>query len=196
MIKLGITGGIGSGKTVVSEIFRVMDIPVFDADTEAKKLNDTSSVVRGKLTSHFGEDLYSDGILDKKKFAQIIFSSEENTRIANSIIHPELAKEYNKWADAHMHHPFTVIDAALLLEAGYNRFVDKVITVLSPENLRVERVQKRDNLSLEQIEARMSKQMSNEEKIRLSDFLIYNDNKHSLLLQVNEVLHKLRPKIS
>lgn len=191
MIKLGVTGGMGSGKSVVCEIFRILGIPVFDADIEAKKLNDTSPIIRQKLTEHFGKELYHDEKLDKKKFAQIIFSNEENTKIANSIIHPELAKEYLMWAQKHHHLPFTVIDAAVLLEAGFQTFIDKIIVVSTPKHLRIIRSIKRDNASVEQVEARMSKQMSEEEKIRLSDFVIYNDNKRSLLAQINKILHEL-----
>lgn len=191
MIKLGVTGGMGSGKTVVCDIFRLLDIPVFDADNEAKKLNDTSPIIREKLSHHFGNDLYNNGKLDKKKLAEIIFSNEENTRIANSIIHPELAKEYLKWVEKHSHLPFSVIDAAVLLEANFQQFIDKVIVVHAPKHLRVKRSLDRDNASTQQIEARMSKQMPEEEKIRQSDFVIYNDNQHSLLVQTAEILEKL-----
>lgn len=191
MIKLGVTGGMGSGKTVVCNIFRVLDIPVFDADIEAKKLNDSSPIIREKLSSHFGKNIYAEGKLNKKKFAEIIFSSEENIKLANSIIHPELAKEYQRWVEERAHLPFTVIDAAVLLEANFQQFVDKVITVHAPKQMRVERSAKRDNVNTEHIESRMSKQMPEEEKIRLSDFVIYNDNQHSLLLQVAKILENL-----
>lgn len=194
MIKLGITGGIGSGKTVVSNIFRVLDIPVFDADIEAKNLNNSSPVIREKLSRYFGEDLYVNDELNKKKFAELIFSNPENTQLANSIIHPELAKEYIKWNQKYIHLPFTVIDAALLFESGFQKFVDKVIVVHAPKNLRLERAAFRDKTTLKHIEARMSKQMPEEEKMRLADFVIYNDNKHSLLLQAAKILKKLSEK--
>lgn len=191
MVKLGITGGMGSGKTVVSDIFRVLGIPVFDADVEAKKLNNSSSVVRNQLIATFGKDLYFKNQLNKKKFAEIIFSSDENVRKANSIIHPELAKKYLTWVQSHNHLPFTAIDAAVLLEAGFQSIVDNVITVHAPLQMRVNRAMKRDGASSEQVKARMSKQMPEEEKIRLSDFVIYNDNTRSLLVQVDDVLNAL-----
>ncbi|MDD4777565.1 MAG: dephospho-CoA kinase [Fermentimonas sp.] len=191
MIKIGITGGIGSGKSVVSEIFRLYDIPIFDADKEAKRLNDTSPKIRKQLIYHFGSDIYDNDRLNRRKFADLIFSNEQNVKIANSIIHPEVADCFVEWCNNYKERPFVIIDAALLIEAGFNQFVDKVITVYAPEDIRIERVMKRDHISREQVEARMNNQMSEEEKIRLSDFVIYNDNSRSLIKQVSKVISDL-----
>ncbi len=188
MIKLGVTGGIGSGKSVVCEVLRLHDIPVYDADLEAKRLNDTSPVIREKLIEAFGAELYKNDKLDRKKLAQLIFNDEKNLRQVNSIIHPELAKHFEKWTDGRMEHSIVAIDAAVLFEAGFQQFVDKTITVFSPVETRIERVVKRDNLTKEQILSRINSQMSDEEKIRLSDFVIINDNKHSILEQVSTIL--------
>ena len=188
MIKLGVTGGIGSGKSVVCEVLRLHDIPVYDADLEAKNLNDTSPVIREKLIEAFGAELYKNDKLDRKKLAQLIFNDEKNLRQVNSIIHPELAKHFEKWTDERIEHPIAAIDAAVLFEAGFQQFVDKTITVFSPVETRIERVVKRDNLTKEQILSRINSQMSDEEKIRLSDFVIINDNKHSILEQVSTIL--------
>lgn len=188
MIKLGVTGGIGSGKSVVCEVLRLHDIPVYDADLEAKNLNDTSPVIREKLIEAFGAELYKNDKLDRKKLAQLIFNDEKNLRQVNSIIHPELAKHFEKWTDGRMEHSIVAIDAAVLFEAGFQQFVDKTITVFSPIETRIERVVKRDNLTKEQILSRINSQMSDEEKIRLSDFVIINDNKHSILEQVSTIL--------
>ena len=188
MIKLGVTGGIGSGKSVVCEVLRLHDIPVYDADLEAKNLNDTSPVIREKLIEAFGAELYKNDKLDRKKLAQLIFNDEKNLRQVNSIIHPELAKHFEKWTDGRMEHSIVAIDAAVLFEAGFQQFVDKTITVFSPVETRIERVVKRDNLTKEQILSRINSQMSDEEKIRLSDFVIINDNKHSILEQVSTIL--------
>ena len=188
MIKLGVTGGIGSGKSVVCEVLRLHDIPVYDADLEAKRLNDTSPVIREKLIEAFGAELYKNDKLDRKKLAQLIFNDEKNLRQVNSIIHPELAKHFEKWTDERIEHPIAAIDAAVLFEAGFQQFVDKTITVFSPVETRIERVVKRDNLTKEQILSRINSQMSDEEKIRLSDFVIINDNKHSILEQVSTIL--------
>lgn len=188
MIKLGVTGGIGSGKSVVCEVLRLHDIPVYDADLEAKNLNDTSPVIREKLIEAFGAELYKNDKLDRKKLAQLIFNDEKNLHRVNSIIHPELAKHFEKWTDERIEHPIAAIDAAVLFEAGFQQFVDKTITVFSPVETRIERVVKRDNLTKEQILSRINSQMSDEEKIRLSDFVIINDNKHSILEQVSTIL--------
>lgn len=188
MIKLGVTGGIGSGKSVVCEVLRLHDIPVYDADLEAKRLNDTSPVIREKLIEAFGAELYKNDKLDRKKLAQLIFNDEKNLHRVNSIIHPELAKHFEKWTDGRMEHSIVAIDAAVLFEAGFQQFVDKTITVFSPVETRIERVVKRDNLTKEQILSRINSQMSDEEKIRLSDFVIINDNKHSILEQVSTIL--------
>ena len=188
MIKLGVTGGIGSGKSVVCDVFRLHDIPVFDADREAKKLNDTSPVIREKLINNFGPDLYQGNKLDRKKLANLIFNNAENLRITNAIIHPELAKYFEKWVDQRKHHAVIAIDAAVLYEAGFQSLLDKTIVVMAPLKIRIERAAKRDRLSKEQITARANSQMNDEEKVGLADFIIRNDGRHSLLEQVAQIL--------
>lgn len=190
MIKIGITGGIGSGKSVVCDIFRLHGVPVFDADMEAKKLNDSSPLIREKLSLHFGEELYAEGYLNRKKLAEIIFNNEKNLKIANSIIHPELANHFLLWAWQRESFPLLALDAAILFEADFRKYVDKVITVVAPTAVRIDRVQKRDGVEKSKIEARMSNQLTDEEKMKRSDFIIYNDNNQSLIKQVNRILKK------
>ena len=191
MIKLGVTGGIGSGKSVVCDVFRLHDIPVFDADREAKKLNDTSPVIREKLINNFGPDLYQGNKLDRKKLANLIFNNAENLHITNAIIHPELAKYFEKWVDQRKHHAVIAIDAAVLYEAGFQSLLDKTIVVMAPLKIRIERAAKRDRLSKEQITARANSQMNDEEKAGLADFIIRNDGRHSLLEQVAQILQDI-----
>ena len=188
MVKLGVTGGIGSGKSVVCEILRLHNIPVYDADVEAKNLNDTSPVIREKLIDVFGTDLYRNNKLDRKKLAHLIFNNEENLRAVNSIIHPELAKHFEEWAEKRKHHPVVAIDAAVLFEAGFQSVTDKTIIVLAPLETRIERAVKRGNLTKEQITARTNSQMSDEEKVKLADFVIHDDGNHSLLEQISQIL--------
>ena len=188
MIKLGVTGGIGSGKSVVCDVLRLHDIPVYDADLEAKNLNDTSPVIRKKLTESFGQDLYRNNRLDREKLAHLIFNNEENLRTANSIIHPELAKHFMQWAEQREQHPVVALDAAVLFEAGFQSVLDKTIIVLAPLEMRIERAVKRDNLTKEQITARANSQMSDKEKEELADFINQNDGQHSLLEQVDKIL--------
>ncbi|MPM45719.1 Dephospho-CoA kinase [bioreactor metagenome] len=188
MIKLGVTGGIGSGKSVVCDVLRLHNIPVYDADLEAKNLNDTSPVIRKKLTESFGQDLYRNNRLDREKLAHLIFNNEENLRTANSIIHPELAKHFMEWAKQREQHPVVALDAAVLFEAGFQSVLDKTIIVLAPLEVRIERAVKRGNLTKEQITARANSQMSDKEKAELADFIIQNDGQHSLLEQVDKIL--------
>jgi len=195
MITIGVTGGIGSGKSVVCDIFRLHGIPVYDADREAKELNDTSPVIRAQIIRHFGEELYREGRLDRKAFASRIFQDERKLALANAIIHPELANHFFEWCGRQQHHSMVVIDAALLIEAGFNKWVDKVITVYAPKDVRLQRTIARDRSSADQVEARMSHQLPEEEKIKQSDFIIYNDNRHSLILQVSELLQKLNENV-
>lgn len=190
MIKVGVTGGIGSGKTVVCTLFRLHDIPVFDADKEAKELNDTSPFIRALIIHHFGEGLYSGTRLNRKKLASLIFRDEEKLAIVNSIIHPVLTSTFNEWCRERNDHSFVVIDAALLIEAGLHRLVDKVITVTAPAEMRIERAMKRDHTGRHEVEARMNHQLPEEEKINQSDFVIYNDNRQSLIQQVSYFIQR------
>ncbi|MDR2816678.1 MAG: dephospho-CoA kinase [Proteiniphilum sp.] len=188
MIKIGVTGGIGSGKSVVSEIFRLHGIPLYNADREAKKLNDSSPYIREQLTLHFGDDLYAGDKLDRKKLASVIFHDNRKRAIVNSIIHPELAGHFAEWSRQRERHPAVVLDAALLIEAGFRLFVDKVIVVYAPKELRIARVMQRDRLPRSEVEARMNSQMPEEEKIKHADYVIRNDNSLSLIKQVSELV--------
>ena len=196
MITIGITGGIGSGKSVVCDIFRLHGIPVYDADSEAKELNDTSLVIRSQLISHFGEELYREGRLDRRMFASIIFQDKKKLAVANAIIHPELAKDFLKWCSRQeQHYPMVIIDAALLFEVGFHRWLDKIITVYAPKDLRLQRTIARDLASADEVEERMNAQLAEDEKIRRSDFTICNDNHHSLILQVAKIMKELSENI-
>lgn len=191
MIKIGITGGIGSGKSVVSEIFRLHGIPVYNADQEAKKLNDSSPYIREQLTLQIGEGLYIDDKLDRKKLASIIFHDSRKLAIVNSIIHPELARHFTEWCRLREHCPMVILDAALLIEAGFHQFVDKVVMVQAPKELRIARVMQRDRSARNEVEARMNSQLAEEEKIKYADYVICNDNRHSLINQASELMKRV-----
>lgn len=191
MIRIGITGGIGSGKSVVCDILRLHNIAIFDADKEAKLLNDKSKTIRKKLTSHFGNNIYRDNKLNRKLFGELIFNNEENLKIANSIIHPEVANSFIKWCKHHSSSSIVAIESAILIEAGFKKHIDKLITVFAPEELRIKRIVNRDNINVSNIKARINNQISEEERIQSSDYLIYNDNTHSLILQVSEIIENL-----
>lgn len=191
MVILGVTGGIGSGKTVVCDLLRIHGIPVYDADKEAKDLNDRSPVIKEKLTELFGNDLYEGEKLNRSKLAEHIFNNKEKLLIVNKLIHTELAKHFIEWTQLNNNHPIVAIDAAVLFEANFQKHVTATITVTAPEEIRIERVLKRDkHLTLEQIKARINSQMSEEEKVKLSDFTVINDNNHSIIEQVSNILNK------
>jgi len=192
MKKIGITGGIGSGKSVVCELFRLHKIPVFEADVEAKKLNDTSPTIREKLTQLFGNDLYDNNRLNRQKLASFIFSDTSTLQKVNAIIHPEVAACFEKWVEKQQNAPFVAIETAILFESGFDKLVDKTITVFAPLDVRIEQIIKRDGVHRAQIEARMSQQMPEEEKVKLSDFVVVNDGCASVIEQTHTILLNFR----
>lgn len=191
MIKLGITGGIGSGKTIVSDLLSLHGIPVYIADTESKILTDSSPVIRRKLIDVFGEKIYNNGLLDRKLLASYIFSDKEKLQIVNHIIHPVVYKHFDEWCAIHSHKKIVALESAILFESGFDKVVNKSIMVYTPLEMRVKRVMERDNISEEKVLSRINSQMQDEEKVKLSDFVIVNDNKESLILQVREMLQQL-----
>lgn len=194
MTRIGITGGIGSGKSVVVKILRLLGVPSFDSDYEAKVLNDTSPVIREKLTAEFGDELYAGGTLNKKLFASIIFGDEDKLKLANSIIHPAVAEHFIEWCKIHESCPLVAIDSAILFEAGFDKYVDKVVAIYSPKNLRVERVIRRDDTDRGEVRNRMNKQMSERTKVNKSDFVIYNNEEESLIKQTIDLFYCLSKK--
>ncbi len=189
MIKIGITGGIGSGKSIVASLFEFHDVPVYNADNETKKLNNTSPYIREQLIQHFGEEVYDNNKqLDKKKFAEIIFSDNKKLELANSIIHPEVLKHFNDWCLQHSDHKIVAIEAAILLEANFQVHIDKVVTVYSPLSQRISRVMNRDGVSEAEVRSRMKYQISERDKIRMADYVIMNDHQSSLIDQVHNLI--------
>lgn len=191
MIKIGITGGIGSGKSTVATLFRLHGIPVYNADDETKKLNNSSPIIKEQLIKHFGADLYINDELNKKMFANIIFNDAEKLKLANSIIHPEVLKHFTSWCTQHSKQPIVALEAAILFESNFHKHLDSVVTVYSPLQVRVERVSKRDNVAQEMVESRIKHQMPETEKIRLSEYVIINNYKKSLIKQVQNLLKEL-----
>lgn len=191
MIKIGVTGGIGSGKSIVSTLLQLHGIPVYNADEETKELNNTSPNIKEQLTKHFGKDLYLNGELNKKKFANIIFNDPEKLKLANSIIHPEVLKHFKEWCSQNSNHSIVALEAAILFESDFHIYLDKVITVYSPHSIRIERVSQRDKVSAEMVENRMQHQMPETDKIRMSEYVIVNDYENSLIKQVGSLLEDI-----
>lgn len=193
MTSIGITGGIGSGKSVVSMLMKVMGIPVYEADAESKKLLNTSAELREALKDAFGENLYEGTQINRPLFAAIIFNDPAKLQLANSLIHPQVRKNFAAWLDARKAegHSIAAAEVAILFESGFRQFVDKSILVYAPLECRLERAMKRDSTSREQITARIKNQLPDEEKMPLADFVIYNDGTRSVVGQVEEILREL-----
>ncbi|SHF27961.1 dephospho-CoA kinase [Dysgonomonas macrotermitis] len=192
MIKLGITGGIGSGKSTVSEILKIMGIPVYIADIESKKLTESSPIIREKLIDVFGSDLYEGDKLNKPLLASYIFNDKNKLAIANSIIHPEVDKHFINWVEKKPESPIVAVETAILFESGMNRFTDKTLMVYTPLEERIKRTMLRDNTTMEKVKERINSQVSDEEKIKLTDYIIYNDEKQSLIEQCKNLIHNIQ----
>lgn len=192
MIKLGITGGIGSGKSTISEIFSLCGIPIYIADIEAKRLTVSSPVIRERLINLFGSQLFANGILDRKLLASYIFNDASNLKKVNDIIHPEVERDFCEWIEKNKIYKIVAQEAAILYESGFDKFMDKIVTVYTPLEMRITRTMKRDNISREKVLERIHNQMPDEEKAELSDFVIVNDGTKSLIEQVLTIVQQLK----
>ena len=191
-ITVGITGGIGSGKSTVCQIFKILGVPVFEADLVARKLlNDSSKIVSG-LIRLFGEGIYdADTGIDRKKLAELIFNDDIQLSKVNELIHPEVRNEYQKWLTK-QNSPYILHEAAILFESGFYKMMDYTILVSAPENIRIERVSKRDKVNSERVMERIQKQWTDDEKRKLANAEIINDNSELIIPQVIKLDKKLR----
>jgi len=188
MKKIGITGGIGSGKTTVCEIFKLLGVPVFHADAEAKNLQNNDLQIRELLVNLFGKHIYSlDGMLDRKKLARLIFNDSAALANVNAIIHPAVRQSFQKWTDNHLDSSYILYEAAILLESGYATDFDRNILVLADEKLRIERVIRRDHISKVLVKQRINNQMPDSQKIKIVDYIIENNNEKLLFPQIIEL---------
>lgn len=192
MISIAITGGIGSGKTYVSNMFQERGVPIYNADTEAKRLMVQDEVIRKELIALVGEEVYQGTELNKPLLASYLFSSAEHVQQINSIVHPRVKADFVEWLKARREYAVAGIESAILFEAGFRDSVDSVIMVSAPEELRLARAMKRDGATEQQIRNRMSVQMNEDEKIRMADFVIYNDETKPLDEQISFILQILK----
>ncbi len=183
MLKIGITGGIGSGKSLVAQMFAVLGAPVFDADKEAKLIMETDASVRNAVIQAFGEGSYTDAKLNRGYLANIVFKDPFQLEVLNSIVHPATIERANKWFKL-FNVPYVVKEAALLFEAGTATGLDYVIGVTAPTHLRIQRAMERDGLTREDVLNRMERQVDDEIKMRLCNFVIVNDERNSIIKQV------------
>jgi len=190
-IMIGLTGGIGSGKSVVAKVFATLGIPVFNADDEAKRIMQTSTEIKTKLIEQFGTDIYNAHGLDKEKLASIVFNDSFQLQLLNAIVHPVTIQAAKDWA-AKQTSPYVIKEAALIFESGAADGLLKVIGVTAPLSIRIHRVMQRDGITKDQVDARMRNQISDTIKMRLCDYVIENNNQQMVIPQVLEIDKAIR----
>jgi dephospho-CoA kinase len=191
-LKIGVTGGIGSGKSTVCSIFSHLGVPVYFADNRAKQLMQDDAELRKNLRQAFGWDVYTkEGIIDRGYLAKIVFNNPAQLKILNGIVHPAVIEDYSRWSieQAEQGHLYSVKEAALLIESGSYKTLDKLIIVTCPIDVRLERITKRDHIRKEEVLKRIENQLSDKDRLQYADHIIKNSSSFSLIKQVLE-LHK------
>ena len=193
MLQVGITGGIGSGKSTVCQFFKELGIPIYYADARAKWLMTHDQLLISEIINLFGKEAYSGvGQLNRSYIAGIVFNDPAKLKELNGLVHPAVARDQEKWHQSQQNVPYTLKEAALIYESGSDKALDKVITVYASLNTRIERVMKRDGVPREAVEARVSKQWPEEKKLHLADFIILNEGQQNLADQVKRIDELLR----
>jgi len=188
---IGLTGGIGSGKTTAAEVFKKLGVPVYNSDEEAKKLMNTDTTIINKFKMIFGYDIYdSNNLLNKKKLAGLIFNNKDKLNTVNSIVHPAVKNHFKNWLTKQKS-PYVIKETAILFESGIDKDVDKIITVTAPIQLRINRVKQRDSINEEEVMKRINNQFDDAYKIKKSDFVIKNDNKELIIRQIVSIHKKI-----
>ncbi len=188
---IGLTGGIGSGKTTIANQFSASGIPVYIADDEARKMMQ-SNEIRAKIKEKFGNSIFDGAILNRNKLAQIVFDNPEKLKLLNEIIHPAVKKHFDSWVLNYKNAPFIIYEAAILFESGNYKNCDLIITVIAPLESRIQRVIQRDNSTREMVLKRINRQWNDEQRISKSDFVIENVNPEITKSKVEEILKILR----
>ena len=183
MLKIGLTGGIGSGKSTVARIFEILGIPVYYADAAAKRLMNTDPALREQIIAAFGAEAYTGGELNRQYLAQQVFHDEKKLAGLNSLVHPATIHDAEKWIAAQTS-PYTVKEAALIFESGSDKLLDYVIGVSAPQELRIQRTMQRDHISREEVLKRIHQQMDEKLKMKQCNFIVYNDEEQPVLPQV------------
>jgi dephospho-CoA kinase len=191
MKKVGITGGIGSGKSIVCNIFRLLGIPVYPADAHAKRLMEESPDLRASLVKAFGEKTYkSDNSLDRQYMAGIVFNDVEKLEQLNQLVHPAVVEDYARWVQQFPEAPYTIREAAILFESGTWKDLDAILLVDAPEEMRIKRVMSRDGRKEAEVRAIISRQWTSEKKKEYANYIIENDEAHMVIPRVLEI-HQL-----
>ena len=194
MLKIGLTGGIGSGKTTVARIFEVLGIPVYYADQAARDLMNTDPELKQLILTGFGQDAYEAGTLNRSWLAERVFNNPEKLALLNSFVHPVTIRDADSWMKIQTSE-YAIKEAALIFEGKLEKYFDFIIGVTAPESLRIERAVQRDHTTTENVMQRMRQQMDESEKIGRCDFVILNDGKQPILPQVLDIHKSLLAKI-
>ena len=194
MLRIGLTGGIGSGKTTVAKIFELLGIPVYYADDRTKQLMNTNAELKKVLQEHFGPNTYNDQGLDRKYLASIVFNNKEKLDLLNSLTHPVTMRDAAEWMQAQTS-PYIIKEAALLFESGSAEQLDRIIGVYAPQPIRVQRVMQRDKVAAEEVMKRISRQIDEDMKMRLCDYVITNNEQQLVIPQVLALHEKFMTEV-
>jgi dephospho-CoA kinase len=190
MLKVGLTGGIGSGKSLVAEMFKLLGVPVLHADDTARYLMENDTELKSAIGQLFGKEVYENGRLNRPFLASVVFNDKSRLEQLNALVHPATIAFGQQWA-ANQTAPYTIKEAAIFFESGSYKDMDKMIGVYAPVEMRLQRAMSRDNATEEVIRQRMDKQMNEEEKMKRCDFIIYNDETKSVIDQVLQLHEEL-----
>lgn len=198
MFKLGVTGGIGSGKTSVCRVFEVMNIPVFSADRVANEIMETDNSIVNGINTIAGRNLYLNGKLDRPALSKLIFNDRERLEKVNSLVHPAVFRSFTNWV-SEQSSPYVIMEAAILFESGASRLVDRIATIVTPVEERINRIIQRSLLTREQIAERMKNQMDDAERAKHSDYII-NNSENDMIIPViikihTEILNTIKTQI-
>lgn len=183
MLRVGLTGGIGSGKSTITRIFEVLGVPVYDADAAARRIMNSDMELRKAIILNFGDRSYTAEGLDRKYMASQVFENAEKLELLNALVHPATLQDADRWL-AQQTSPYSIKEAALIFESGASQQLDTIIGVAAPLPLRLQRAMKRDAISKEEVMARMNRQLNESIKLKLCDHIIYNDEQQALIPQV------------
>lgn len=192
MKTIGLTGSIGSGKSLICSVFEHLDIPVFVSDNHAKELYKDVYFLE-EIVCVFGKEILDNGVLNKKALADIVFKDKEKLEKLNSIVHPKVLEMFLLWKKNYQA-PYVILESAILFEIGWDKYFDETICISTPKDIAIERALKRDNVSRQEIEIRMDSQFSNEDKCKRADYIIFHDNETMLLPQILEIHNKIKQK--
>lgn len=192
MIRVGVTGGIGSGKSTVCRLLAERGVPVYDSDSEAKRLMGEDPMLRAALIEAFGSETFRDGVLNRRYLADTVFRDRERLGRLEALVHPCVKRDFERWAAEHAAEPYVVLECAILYESGMDTAVDRVVAVVAPEELRLMRVNARDGASAEEIRRRMAAQLSDDALRERADYTIVNINREDLAADVAECDRRFR----